>query len=45
MVDVFVPPDTNTWAPADHESLFEQLLALEGARRRIRTASEGISGG
>jgi DNA primase len=27
--------------PADHESLFEELVALESARRKIRTASEG----
>jgi DNA primase len=27
--------------PADHESLFEELVALESARRKIRAASEG----
>lgn len=28
--------------PADHESLFEELIALESARRKIRTAAEGV---
>ncbi len=27
--------------PADHESLFEELVALESARRKIRAAAEG----
>ena len=28
--------------PADHESLFEELIALESARRKIRVAAEGV---
>ena len=28
--------------PADHESLFEELVALESARRKIRAAAEGV---
>jgi DNA primase len=29
-------------APSDHESLFEELIALEGARRRVREAAEAV---
>ena len=29
-------------APADHETLFEQLIDLEGARRRVRAAAEEV---
>jgi DNA primase len=29
-------------APADHVSLFEQLVALEGARREVRARAEAV---
>jgi DNA primase len=29
-------------APSDYDALFEQLVALEGARRRIRVAAEAV---
>jgi DNA primase len=29
-------------APADHESLFEELITLESARRRVREAAEAV---
>ncbi|HEX8099384.1 MAG TPA: toprim domain-containing protein, partial [Actinomycetota bacterium] len=28
--------------PTDHENLFEELIALESARRKVRTAAEGV---
>ena len=29
-------------APSDYDALFEQLVALEGARRRVRVAAEAV---
>jgi DNA primase len=29
-------------SPAEHEALFEELIALEGARRRVREAGEAV---
>jgi hypothetical protein len=32
-------------APAEHERLFEELIALEGERRRVRTSAEAVGTG